>query len=237
MTVSSGMSPERLCESGIVTENYFDEGVAARYDETIGSWGDPEVIESAVGFLATLAGGGAALELGIGTGRIALPLSARGVRVHGIDLSEAVRCLDGRTDHGHSFATEDVIEAAAELGVAIVDQEAGRSLAIIERHPQVASCWVTRAPVGLGVQATNSIRRNGVNQVEEHEDLELLRALRSEQEHDQLKQATKRQIDERPNHARPPELGEGEAIEQPASPAINQRSEFSDPTRRGLARN
>jgi hypothetical protein len=35
------MSPERLCESGIVTENYFDEGVAARYDETIGSWGDP----------------------------------------------------------------------------------------------------------------------------------------------------------------------------------------------------
>ena len=82
--------PERLCESGIVTENYFDEGVAARYDEAIGSWGDPKVIESAVDFLATLAGGGAALELGIGTGRIALPLSARGVLVHGIDLSEAM---------------------------------------------------------------------------------------------------------------------------------------------------
>lgn len=76
--------------SGIVTENYFDEGVAAHYDETIGSWGDPKVIESAVDFLATLAGGGAALELGIGTGRIALPLSARGVRVQGIDLSEAM---------------------------------------------------------------------------------------------------------------------------------------------------
>jgi SAM-dependent methyltransferase len=75
---------------GIVTENYFDEGVAARYDETIGSRGDPMVIESAVDFLAKLAGGGAALELGIGTGRIALPLSARGVRVHGIDLSEAM---------------------------------------------------------------------------------------------------------------------------------------------------
>ena len=86
----SGMSPERLCDSGIVTENYFDEGVAARYDETIGSLGDPRVIESAVDFLAALAGGGAALELGIGTGRIALPLSARGVRVHGIDLSEAM---------------------------------------------------------------------------------------------------------------------------------------------------
>jgi 16S rRNA A1518/A1519 N6-dimethyltransferase RsmA/KsgA/DIM1 with predicted DNA glycosylase/AP lyase activity len=39
-----------------------------------------------VRFLADLAGTGAALELGIGTGRIAIPLSKRGVRVHGIDL-------------------------------------------------------------------------------------------------------------------------------------------------------
>ena len=41
-------------------------------------------------FLAGLAGAGPALEFGIGTGRIALPLSQRGVRVHGIDLSEAM---------------------------------------------------------------------------------------------------------------------------------------------------
>jgi SAM-dependent methyltransferase len=40
-----------------------------------------------VRFLADLAGGGSVLELGIGTGRIAIPLSRRGVRVHGIDLS------------------------------------------------------------------------------------------------------------------------------------------------------
>src|SRR2546423_15322701 len=71
-------------------EDYFGENVAARYDETLGSWGDPEVVEPAVDFLAELAGGGAALELGVGTGRIALPLAARGVRVHGIDLSEAM---------------------------------------------------------------------------------------------------------------------------------------------------
>jgi SAM-dependent methyltransferase len=43
-----------------------------------------------VDFLADLAGDGAAVELGIGTGRIALPLSARGVPVHGIDLSAAM---------------------------------------------------------------------------------------------------------------------------------------------------
>ena len=68
-------------------ENYFGEGVAERYDESSPEMFDPSVVDPAVDFLAGLAGGGAALELGIGTGRIALPLSRRGVRVHGIDLS------------------------------------------------------------------------------------------------------------------------------------------------------
>jgi SAM-dependent methyltransferase len=45
---------------------------------------------AAVAFLAQLAGPGPALELGIGTGRIALPLAARGVRVDGVDLSPAM---------------------------------------------------------------------------------------------------------------------------------------------------
>jgi SAM-dependent methyltransferase len=44
----------------------------------------------AVAFLEQLAGSGSALELGIGTGRIALPLAARGIRVDGIDLSQAM---------------------------------------------------------------------------------------------------------------------------------------------------
>jgi SAM-dependent methyltransferase len=48
----------------------------------------PDVVAPTVEFLAQLAGDGRALELGIGTGRIALPLAARGVDVHGIDLSE-----------------------------------------------------------------------------------------------------------------------------------------------------
>jgi SAM-dependent methyltransferase len=68
--------------------DYFAGAVAERYDETIGEWGNPEVVAAAAEFLADLAGGGAALELGIGTGRIALPLAARGVAVHGIDLSQ-----------------------------------------------------------------------------------------------------------------------------------------------------
>ena len=71
-------------------EDYFGEDVAARYDESIGEFGEPAAIEAAVDYLAELAGDGSALELGIGTGRIALPLVERGVQVHGIDLSEAM---------------------------------------------------------------------------------------------------------------------------------------------------
>jgi SAM-dependent methyltransferase len=71
-------------------EDYFGEGVAGRYDESAADMFEPAVVDPVVDFLADLAGQGAALELGIGTGRIALPLAQRGIRVHGIDLSEAM---------------------------------------------------------------------------------------------------------------------------------------------------
>jgi SAM-dependent methyltransferase len=67
--------------------DYFAGQVAERYDAALGERGDPVVVGATVDFLVELAAEGAALELGIGTGRIALPLAARGVRVHGIDLS------------------------------------------------------------------------------------------------------------------------------------------------------
>jgi SAM-dependent methyltransferase len=73
-----------------VPEDYFGERVAERYDESSADMFEPAVVEPVVDFLADLAGDGAALELGIGTGRIALPLAQRGIRVHGIDLSEAM---------------------------------------------------------------------------------------------------------------------------------------------------
>ena len=71
-------------------ENHFGEDVAARYDDPDDEMFQPAAIEPVVEFLAELAGDGAALELGIGTGRIALPLTGRGVPVHGIDLSEVM---------------------------------------------------------------------------------------------------------------------------------------------------
>jgi SAM-dependent methyltransferase len=70
--------------------NYFDEPVAARYDESSADMFDPAVVDPAVDVLVELAGDGRALELAIGTGRIALPLAQRGVPVHGIEFSEAM---------------------------------------------------------------------------------------------------------------------------------------------------
>ncbi|MEA2506419.1 MAG: hypothetical protein QOH48_1037 [Actinomycetota bacterium] len=71
-------------------DGYFDERVAARYDESDAKMFDPVVIDPVVEFLAKFAGGGRALELGIGTGRIALPLARRGVPIQGIELSKAM---------------------------------------------------------------------------------------------------------------------------------------------------
>ncbi len=71
-------------------DGYFGEQVAARYDESSGEMFQPGVVDVAVDVLVGLARGGRALELGIGTGRIALPLARRGVPVQGIDLSRAM---------------------------------------------------------------------------------------------------------------------------------------------------
>ena len=65
----------------------YGDRMAGAYDD----WhGTPEDAEAAAAFLAGLAGPGPALELGIGTGRVTIPLSRRGIEVHGIDASEAM---------------------------------------------------------------------------------------------------------------------------------------------------
>lgn len=73
-----------------VPETHFDEWIAQRYDTLWPELLDPSLLDSAVVLLAELAGAGAALELGIGTGRLAIPLSQRGVHVYGIELSPAM---------------------------------------------------------------------------------------------------------------------------------------------------
>jgi SAM-dependent methyltransferase len=71
-------------------EDHFGEQVAERFDERYAHLAEPAVVDPIVDFIAEVAGVGAALELGVGTGRIALPLAERGVQVHGIELSEAM---------------------------------------------------------------------------------------------------------------------------------------------------
>ena len=71
-------------------QNVFVGGIAEFYDATSTEMYDPAVLDPAVDFLADLnesVGGGRALELGIGTGRVGLPLSQRGIDVHGIEIS------------------------------------------------------------------------------------------------------------------------------------------------------
>ena len=96
-------------------DGYFDERVAARYDDEAAGLFEPEALDPVVDFLAELAGNGHALELGIGTGRVALPLAQRGVQVHRIELSTAMvaklRAKPGGEDVGVTigdFATTTV---------------------------------------------------------------------------------------------------------------------------------
>jgi SAM-dependent methyltransferase len=73
-----------------MTQDHFGADVAARYDEDSASMFEPEALRPVVERLAALAAGRPALELAIGTGRVALPLAAMGVSVTGIELSPAM---------------------------------------------------------------------------------------------------------------------------------------------------
>jgi SAM-dependent methyltransferase len=70
-----------------VPTNYFDERIAKSYEAKWPELFEPAMVDPVVDFLAELAGTAAALELGIGTGRLAIPLRRRGIPVHGIELS------------------------------------------------------------------------------------------------------------------------------------------------------
>jgi hypothetical protein len=73
-----------------MTDDHFGPDVAVRYDDDSAAMFAPEVLDPAVDRLQALAGGRAALELAIGTGRVGLALAARGVPVTGIELSAAM---------------------------------------------------------------------------------------------------------------------------------------------------
>lgn len=83
----------------MTSSDLWDAETAERYEQDSAEMFAPEVVGPVVELLARLAGSGAALELAVGTGRIAIPLLERGVPVSGIELSEPmVQQLRGRAD-------------------------------------------------------------------------------------------------------------------------------------------
>ncbi|MER5448455.1 class I SAM-dependent methyltransferase [Streptomyces sp. NPDC002766] len=103
-------------------DGYFGEEIAAGYDASAADMFRPETVGPVVDVLAGLAGDGRALELGIGTGRIALPLARRGVPVHGIDLSRAMvdrlRAKEGGADIGVTIGDFATTRVEGEFSVA-----------------------------------------------------------------------------------------------------------------------
>lgn len=103
-------------------ENYFDARIAATYEVKWPEIFEPAFVDAAVNFLADLAQSGTALELGIGTGRLALPLSRRGIRVHGIELSPAMaahlRAQPGSDDIGVTIGDFATAKVSGTFGLA-----------------------------------------------------------------------------------------------------------------------
>src|SRR5262245_50907061 len=85
---------------GVTSSDLWDGETAARYDESSAFMFAPDVLDPAVELLADLAGAGPALELAIGTGRVAIPLVERGISVSGIELSQPMvdQLLQKRAD-------------------------------------------------------------------------------------------------------------------------------------------
>jgi hypothetical protein len=104
----------------VSTSDVWDAATAARYDEESAYMFAPDVLDPAVDALARLAGDGPALELAIGTGRVALPLAARGVPVSGIELSEPMAARLRQKDPGIPVVVGDMATATVPGAFSLV---------------------------------------------------------------------------------------------------------------------
>src|SRR6187200_2837797 len=112
---------------------------------------DPAVVDPVVDFLAGLAGSGRALELGIGTGRIALPLAKRGVPVHGIELSKAMtarlHAKPGVEEIGITIGDFSTTTVEGTFAVAYVVFNTIGNLATQAAHLEPGGCFVVEVGV------------------------------------------------------------------------------------------
>ncbi len=135
-----------------MSEERWNERDAAWYDELAADMFRPEVVDPVVDVLAELAGDGGALELGIGTGRIALPLSRRGVRVHGVDVSAPMlarlRAKPGAEDIGVTLGSFETTRVEGTFAVVYLVWNAITNLT--SQDEQVACVRNAAAHLGPG---------------------------------------------------------------------------------------
>ncbi len=143
-----------------MTDDLWGDAAADRYDQSSDPMFTPAAIDPAVDVLAALAGDGPALELAIGTGRIALPLAARGIAVHGIDLSESmVRRLRAKP------GGEAIPVTIADM--AIPPSEGSTSFALVYLvFNTIMNVTTQRGQVGVFRNAAAHLRPGGVFVVE-----------------------------------------------------------------------
>jgi SAM-dependent methyltransferase len=144
-----------------VPEDHFGEEVAARYDESVEARFADDALGPTVDVLAELALGGAALELAVGTGRVALPLAARGVPVSGIDLSPAMvaRLRAKDTEHRVEVTIGDISSTRIEgrfrlvylvfntIGNLLTQDRQVACFAIAAAHLEPGGCFVVEVGV------------------------------------------------------------------------------------------
>lgn len=121
--------------------HYGPETYGDRFAEVYDEWyqGLTPDMEGAASFLAALARSGRALELGIGTGRVALPLAERGVTVHGIDASEAMVARLRAKPGGTSLPVEigDFADVAVEGSFSLIFVAFCTFFALLSQDEQV----------------------------------------------------------------------------------------------------
>jgi SAM-dependent methyltransferase len=104
----------------VTSSDVWDAATAADYDRTASFMFAADVLDPAVDFLAGLAGEGPALEFAIGTGRVAIPLAARGVAVTGIELSRPMAAELHRKQPGLPVVVGDMATSTAPGAFSLV---------------------------------------------------------------------------------------------------------------------
>ncbi|MEN3321254.1 MAG: hypothetical protein V7643_4656 [Mycobacterium sp.] len=139
-------------------DGYFGATVAATYDAASADMFEAGVVDPAVDVLAELAGDGRALEFGIGTGRIALPLAQRGIEVHGIDLSLAtvdrLRAKPGGSDVGVTIGDFADTRVAGEFSLTYL---VFNTICNLTTQEAQVACFVNAADI-CGLAGTSSSR-------------------------------------------------------------------------------